>query len=76
MSEIFDFELVTSKTKIPPVALTVEYDGVFCDGHILAPKFCAEAPLVSYEPHSPDSLYTLLLLDPDAPSRMKVSVSQ
>jgi len=60
-------------SKVPSLELTVEYDGghFAFEGHKIEVKFCTEAPTVSYDPHTPDSLYTLLIVDPDAPSRMK-----
>ncbi|KAH3759685.1 protein D2 [Pelomyxa schiedti] len=53
----------------PVVELGVTYGGVAVSMNNLTPPQAAAAPKVSWAPESPSTLYTLVMTDPDAPSR-------
>ena len=71
--------------EVPTVGLTIEFaNGVIArDGAILAPFQTHQVPRVTFSPHTEgvasdnySDLYTLLLVDPDAPSRVNHSMRE
>lgn len=65
-------------TPSPPVCLIVKYSGNFTVklGNELRPLNAKEAPCNVTWPVKSDSLYTLMMVDPDAPSRKTPLVGQ
>lgn len=90
LGDIFPMDAAEFNAPAPPggIALIIEYDDDYVveDGQIIPPTYTRTEPSVSYTPHpvavdakgrpAECNMYTLLLVDPDAPSRINHSMRE